>query len=108
MWKNNKPLPIGVDDFKKLIDKGYYFVDKSLYIKDLLDMQSEVTLITRPRRFGKTLNMSMLIKQIDNKNYDTELIEEGYEEIIKYGISFFKKKCRIFKKWKNKNKLKRH
>lgn len=38
------------------------------------------------------------LKQIDNKNYDTELIEEGYEKIIKYGISFFKKKCRIFKK----------
>lgn len=38
------------------------------------------------------------LKQIDNKNYDIELIEEGYEKIIKYGISFFKKKCRIFKK----------
>ena len=36
------------------------------------------------------------LKQIDNKNYDTELIEEGYEKIIKYGICFFKKKCRVF------------
>ena len=38
------------------------------------------------------------LKQIDNRNYDTELIEEGYEKIIKYGICFFKKKCRVFKK----------
>ena len=56
----NKPLPIGIEDFKKLIDKGYYFIDKSLYIKDLLDRKREVTLIARPRSFGKTLNMSML------------------------------------------------
>ncbi|MBM6854062.1 AAA family ATPase [Mediterraneibacter glycyrrhizinilyticus] len=55
-----KPLPIGVDDFGKLIEKGYYFIDKTLFIKELIDMKSEVNLFTRPRRFGKTLNMSML------------------------------------------------
>ncbi|MCI6190599.1 MAG: ATP-binding protein [Clostridium sp.] len=55
-----KPLPIGIDDFKKLIDKNYYYVDKTLLIKELLDKKAEVTLFTRPRRFGKTLNMSML------------------------------------------------
>ena len=55
-----KPLPIGIDDFKKLIDKKYYYVDKTLLIKELLDKKAEVTLFTRPRRFGKTLNMSML------------------------------------------------
>ncbi len=54
------PLPIGVDNFKKLIEKGYYYVDKTLFIKDLIDMHGEVNLFTRPRRFGKTLNMSML------------------------------------------------
>ena len=55
-----KPLPIGVDDFGKLIEEGYYYVDKTLFIKELLDMRGEVNLFTRPRRFGKTLTMSML------------------------------------------------
>ena len=55
-----KPLPIGVDNFEKLIKQGYYYVDKSLLIKDLIDFRGEVNLFTRPRRFGKTLNMSML------------------------------------------------
>ena len=55
-----KPLPIGVDSFEMLITNGYYFVDKTLLIRDLLNMKGEVNLFTRPRRFGKTLNMSML------------------------------------------------
>lgn len=54
------PLPIGIDNFEKVIKGGYYFVDKTLFIKELLDMKGEVNLFTRPRRFGKTLNMSML------------------------------------------------
>ena len=52
-------MPIGVDDFKKLREK-YYFVDKTGFLKDFIDRHSEVTLITRPRRFGKTMAMSML------------------------------------------------
>lgn len=55
-----KPLPIGIDNFEKLITEGYYLVDKTLMIRDLLDKKGEVNLFTRPRRFGKTLNMSML------------------------------------------------
>ena len=55
-----KPLPIGVDNFENLVTKGYYFIDKTLFIRELLDMKGEVNLFTRPRRFGKTLNMSML------------------------------------------------
>ena len=55
-----KPLPIGVDNFEKLIKEGYYYIDKTLLIKDLLDLKGEVNLFTRPRRFGKTLNLSML------------------------------------------------
>lgn len=54
------PLPVGVDDFEKLRKEQYYYIDKTLFIKDLLDMKAEVNLFTRPRRFGKTLNMSML------------------------------------------------
>lgn len=53
-------MPIGVDDFKTLREKNYYFVDKTDFIRELIDGHSQVTLITRPRRFGKTLNMSML------------------------------------------------
>jgi len=52
--------PIGVSDFKKIVSGHYTFVDKSLFIQDILNDNAEVILITRPRRFGKTLNMSML------------------------------------------------
>lgn len=55
-----KPLPIGVDNFRKIIEEGYYYVDKSMLIRELLDFKGEVNLFTRPRRFGKTLNLSML------------------------------------------------
>lgn len=55
-----QPLPIGVDDFEEIIVKGYYYVDKTLMIKNLLDKKGKVNLFTRPRRFGKTLNLSML------------------------------------------------
>ena len=55
----NTTMPVGVDDFKKLREQ-YYFVDKTDFIRQLIDAHSDVTLITRPRRFGKTLIMSML------------------------------------------------
>lgn len=53
-------LPIGIDDFEKLRKNGFYYIDKTGLIKDLLDNWGEVNLFTRPRRFGKSLNMSML------------------------------------------------
>ena len=54
-------LPLGHEDFKELIDQQFDFVDKSLFIKEILDDQStKAAVITRPRRFGKTLNLSML------------------------------------------------
>ena len=55
-----KTMPIGVDNFRELIRKNYCFVDKTRFIKEILDGHSKVTLITRPRRFGKTLTLSML------------------------------------------------
>lgn len=64
--QNKKPLPIGVDNYKKIIDKNYYYVDKTLLIQDLLDQGTEVSLFTRPRRFGKTLNQSMLKTFFEN------------------------------------------
>ncbi len=55
-----KPLPIGIDDFGKVRSRGYCYVDKSLMICDFVEMQDAVALIARPRRFEKTLNMTML------------------------------------------------
>ena len=57
---NNLKLPVGIDDFRKLCESDFYYVDKTRLIEQLLLNWSEVTLFTRPRRFGKTLNMSML------------------------------------------------
>ena len=55
-----KTMPIGVDDFRELVKKKYCFVDKTRFIKEMIDGHSKATLITRPCRFGKTLNLSML------------------------------------------------
>ncbi|MDR1322651.1 MAG: ATP-binding protein [Gracilibacteraceae bacterium] len=55
-----KMLPIGIEDFEKLIRSGYYYVDKTRFIKELLDNRAEVTLFLRSRRFGKTLTLSTL------------------------------------------------
>ena len=49
-------LPIGMDDFEKIRKKGYYYVDKTLMIKDFIEMKDEVALVARPRRFGKSLS----------------------------------------------------
>lgn len=57
---NSLKLPVGIDDFRKLRESHFYYVDKTRLIEQLLLNWSEVTLFTRPRRFGKTLNMSML------------------------------------------------
>jgi len=57
---NKKPLPVGKSFFDQVIEDGSYYVDKTLFIKDLLDKTAAVTLCTRPRRFGKTLNQTML------------------------------------------------
>ncbi len=61
-------LPIGVDDYKNLIQASYDYVDKSLFIKAFLDESALVALITRPRRFGKTINMSMLYYFLSNRD----------------------------------------
>ena len=55
-----KKIPVGIDDFKEIINNSCYYVDKTKFITNILDDGSKVKLFTRPRRFGKTLNMSML------------------------------------------------
>ena len=77
---NQKPLPIGIDNFEMLITRGYYFVDKTLLIKDLLDNKAAVNLFTRPRRFGKTLNISMLQYYFEDRRdeFTGEKIDNSY------------------------------
>mgnify|MGYP005774215213 FL=1 len=71
------PLPIGVENFEDLMTHGYYYVDKTLFIKELLDMKGKVNLFTRPRRFGKTLNMSMLRYFFEKGEKDPEELFRG-------------------------------
>lgn len=71
-FAKNKFLPIGVSDFK-LATTGYYYVDKTLMIRDFLDKKPMVSLFTRPRRFGKTLNMDMLRVFFEKTNEDTSV-----------------------------------
>mgnify|MGYP001053575124 CR=1 FL=1 len=66
-------IPVGISDFKKQREDGYYYIDKSGLIADLLTNNSEVTLITRPRRFGKTLNMDMLRTFFERSEEDTSI-----------------------------------
>ena len=63
-------LPIGTTNYKKICD-NYYYVDKTLMIKDILDEGTEISLFTRPRRFGKTLNMDMLRTFFEKQEEDT-------------------------------------
>ena len=63
-----KAVPVGIEDFKELIQEGYYYIDKTLLIDEMLMNKSKVTLFTRPRRFGKTLNMSMFKYFFDVKD----------------------------------------
>lgn len=88
----NLSIPVGVSDFEEIRRKGYYYVDKSMLIAKLLkDEGTKVTLITRPRRFGKTLGMSMLANFFDVRK-DSRDIFEGLE------IAGERKLC---EKWRN-------
>ena len=84
-----KPLPIGIEDFKRLIDDKYYFVDKTLMIKELIESQTIVGLFTKPRRFGKTLNMSMIQRFFEKTDESNAYLFDGlkiseYPECMQY------------------------
>ena len=91
-----KKIAIGVEDFKEIIDKDGYFVDKTLMIKKLIESQAKVTLFTRPRRFGKTLNQFMIRRFFEDECTEKgEKVDNGYlfeglkiaecgEEILKH------------------------
>ena len=84
--RDKKLLPIGIDDFKTIIEEDYYYADKTKMIENLLDDGAGVTLFTRPRRFGKTLNMSMLnyFFNLKNKEENRKLFENLYISKSKY------------------------
>ena len=102
------PLPIGESDFKKLVD-SYYYVDKTLMIKEFIDSKPKVSLFTRPRRFGKTLAMGMLqtffeISDTDNSKYFKDKIiwscgEKYRKEFGKYPVIFVTFKDIKFPTW---------
>ena len=73
----NKELPIGIEDFKVLIDNNYYFVDKTNLLRELTNSIGKVNLFARPRRFGKTLNMSMIQRFFEKTNEDNAYLFEG-------------------------------
>ena len=74
---DRKKLPIGIDIFEKLDRSEFYYIDKTGMIEELLQNRSEVNLFTRPRRFGKSLNMSML-KAFFEIGIDTTLFDDLY------------------------------
>ena len=75
--RDKRPLPIGISDFKTIIEEKYYYADKTDMIGDILDDRAMVTLFTRPRRFGKTLNMSMMkyFFEIENTEENKKLFD---------------------------------
>ncbi len=87
-----KKIPIGEDNFKRLIEKDAYYIDKTEVIKELLDNEIAVVLFPRPRRFGKTLLLSMLDSffNIDTKKENKELFHGLYIEDSKYKNEFGK------------------
>ncbi len=72
-----QPLPIGVSDFRKMITGGYYYIDKTGFIRDIIETSAEVILLPRPRRFGKTLNMSMLHHFFEKGDADAGKLFDG-------------------------------
>ena len=74
-------IATGSSDFKEIIDKGALYIDKTLFIKEILDNYSKILLITRPRRFGKTLNMQMLRTFLDIAKKEDAYLFDGLKII---------------------------
>ena len=108
--RDKKALPIGLSDFKSIIEENYYYVDKTDLISNLLYDGAKVNLFTRPRRFGKTLNMSMLKHFFDIENgaenrklfEDLKISDSKYmTEQGKYPVIFISFKNLEEEDWKN-------
>ena len=83
-----KAIPIGIENFEDIIKDNYYYVDKSMLIEDILVNRAAVTLFTRPRRFGKTLNMSMIKYFFDVRNKDEN--RKLFEGLKIFGSEYLK------------------
>ena len=81
-----KPLPVGRKDIEDVIERGCYYVDKTLFIKEIIDSAAEVTLFTRPRRFGKTLFMSMIeyFLKTNSRNQGDTTLQQSYLKALRY------------------------
>lgn len=77
----SKPLPIGVEDFEQICTEDYYYIDKTLFVKEILEKKSKVNLFTRPRRFGKTLTLSMLQYYFEDA-YDRRGNKKDYSHLF--------------------------
>ena len=75
--KEKKRLPIGISSFKKLRENDYYYIDKTHFIRDVIDASAEALLLPRPRRFGKTLNLSMLRYFFEKSEADRSRLFDG-------------------------------
>jgi len=87
-FMGKKAIPIGIENFEDIIKDNYYYVDKSMLIEDILVNRAAVTLFTRPRRFGKTLNMSMIKYFFDVRNKDEN--RKLFEELKIFGSEYMK------------------
>ena len=83
-----KAIPVGIENFEDIIKDNYYYVDKSMLIEDILVNRAAVTLFTRPRRFGKTLNMSMIKYFFDVRNKDEN--RKLFEGLKIFGSEYMK------------------
>ena len=83
-----KAIPVGIENFEDIIKDNYYYVDKSMLIEDILVNRAAVTLFTRPRRFGKTLNMSMIKYFFDVRNKDEN--RKLFEGLRIFGSEYMK------------------
>lgn len=95
MEKNKLALPFGVSNYKK---PSYYYVDKTLLIRDLLSLITEVTLVNRPRRFGKSLNLDTKAEDLASKDLN-QIRENDYledmREVYTYGGPSIRKKVEV-------------
>ena len=90
-----KKLPIGISDFKEIRIQNYYFVDKSLFIKEIIEENAEVILLPRPRRFGKTLNLSIL-KYFFEKSHHKQKIKSLFQGLKIEKEDIFQTHCCMY------------
>ena len=105
-----KGLGIGIEDFKEIINENCYYIDKTMYIEELINDKSKIKLFTRPRRFGKILNMLTLkyFFDIENKEENRKLFKnlyieksEYFKEQGQYPVIFISLKGLKEKTWEN-------